>query len=648
MTPLLLIQLLARSISLIGTTLLPLNSVPVFSLIQDYESPERIAEKAMPSVASLRWVRNANEPNALEMLSGTAFFIERGCVITNWHVAASDFGVESTPLLQIAEHSVLDISGATVAWSSEVLDLVAIRLPDTLRPHKEGAALSGVADTTSYPTPLSWTKDQPKIATTITVIGSPYGLHGTVSTGVVSAIRTGGEPTLIQITAAISPGSSGSPVFNASGLVCAVATMQAHEGQQLNFAVPLTYVPNPLPITGPSLGLWASVNCTPIENRHSRLLFESAKDEATHSLKAILEGLRDSGGGRPNGNFFDASEVESLLVSLEDDLPDRILPGAASPPLGYWARIVIGLDDTAGRFSARMRSIAREAMLAGSNEPDVLKWMADLNGDEVTLRKRSQLAPSDEAIAWEHLQELSKEAVYRCIQTTKLAIAQEKLSELMDEETLSIDEVLSGKGSTELREALMNVKMFGFIQMNPPRLEGHLPIEEFGNRCLAITQDLESRSSAWKRVPSFHHERGKALLLLGRFEQSKLAFEERFLCTSIGSGRELTSIDLIMHEAVQKTRFDHIYAHLIRDRRLQSNDALSHAKSRHDTAMKLLDQGLANQDVLEMLAIEMEQICDAVAEFSTITDEQSPQGWLLNHYRGLAGGLRALGKRVGK
>jgi len=82
----------------------------------------------------------------------------------------------------------------------------------------------------------------PDVGADILVLGSPLGLEGSLSNGVVAAIRKDNESVpsdLIQITAPISPGSSGSPVMNRNGLVVGVATLASTKGaQNLNFAVP--------------------------------------------------------------------------------------------------------------------------------------------------------------------------------------------------------------------------------------------------------------------------------------------------------------------------------------------------------------------------------------------------------------------------
>lgn len=73
-------------------------------------------------------------------------------------------------------------------------------------------------------------------------LSTPLGIfQNTLSSGIVSGIRAGDGYKYFQITAPISHGSSGSPVFNSHGEVIGIATMTFSEGQNLNFAVPVDY-----------------------------------------------------------------------------------------------------------------------------------------------------------------------------------------------------------------------------------------------------------------------------------------------------------------------------------------------------------------------------------------------------------------------
>jgi S1-C subfamily serine protease len=70
----------------------------------------------------------------------------------------------------------------------------------------------------------------------VLVIGNPEGLTGTVSDGIISAFRKNGA--MIQFTAPVSPGSSGSPVLDPeSGNVIGIAHAIRKERQNLNFAI---------------------------------------------------------------------------------------------------------------------------------------------------------------------------------------------------------------------------------------------------------------------------------------------------------------------------------------------------------------------------------------------------------------------------
>ena len=79
----------------------------------------------------------------------------------------------------------------------------------------------------------------------ITVIGNPRRLQNTVTSGLISQVRKKSDGIIWhQISAPISPSSSGSPVFNKEGLVVSVAfsSYKGEGNQNLNFSVPSNYL----------------------------------------------------------------------------------------------------------------------------------------------------------------------------------------------------------------------------------------------------------------------------------------------------------------------------------------------------------------------------------------------------------------------
>jgi S1-C subfamily serine protease len=80
--------------------------------------------------------------------------------------------------------------------------------------------------------------DRVQVGDKIVAIGSPLGLQNTMTVGIVSAIRSG----VIQMSAPISPGSSGGAVFDQYGKVVGVSVAFIAQGQNLNFAIPINWV----------------------------------------------------------------------------------------------------------------------------------------------------------------------------------------------------------------------------------------------------------------------------------------------------------------------------------------------------------------------------------------------------------------------
>jgi hypothetical protein len=73
-------------------------------------------------------------------------------------------------------------------------------------------------------------------------LGNPLGVfQNTLSDGILSGIRQMDGYKLFQLSAPISHGSSGSPVFSAKGEVIGIVESTLSEGQNLNFAIPIDY-----------------------------------------------------------------------------------------------------------------------------------------------------------------------------------------------------------------------------------------------------------------------------------------------------------------------------------------------------------------------------------------------------------------------
>jgi tetratricopeptide (TPR) repeat protein len=149
---------------------------------------------------------------------GTGFFVDKkGDLITNYHVLHE---------ARRSEIKTLDGQGYSIKGiiaEDEEGDLIRVSVD--------------IPEEKVRPLPIS--SGLPEVGEKIIVIGTPLGLNETVSDGIVSAIREiSGFGKIVQMTAPISVGSSGSPVLNMKGEVVGVATFLILAGQNLNFAVP--------------------------------------------------------------------------------------------------------------------------------------------------------------------------------------------------------------------------------------------------------------------------------------------------------------------------------------------------------------------------------------------------------------------------
>lgn len=218
-----------------------------------------IAQKSLPEIVqkvspSVVIIFNYDEERNL-VSRGSGFFITAtGELITNRHVIQWASSAEA----KTVDGAVYSVNNVLAEDKENDLLRLSVDIPQDVRvPH------------------LSLTPSLPKVGEQVVVIGSPLGLEQTVSDGIVSAIRQNGE--VIQITAPVSPGSSGSPVVNMRGEVIGVATFQIVEGQNLNFAIPSSKALILPPNKAQTLAEWEESN---VEERiaFAKSLFSSGLD----------------------------------------------------------------------------------------------------------------------------------------------------------------------------------------------------------------------------------------------------------------------------------------------------------------------------------------------------------------------------------
>jgi hypothetical protein len=152
------------------------------------------------------------------LMTGSGFFVRPGQVVTNLHVIRGAQRCEIKTL--DGKGKVFPVAGTLAIDDEGDLALLSVDIPPD-RP-RAGELASVLPDEGEQ----------------ILVIGNPLKLEGSVTDGIVSAVReVPNIGRIIQITAPISHGNSGSPVFNMKGQIVGVVTIKVTNGQNINLAM---------------------------------------------------------------------------------------------------------------------------------------------------------------------------------------------------------------------------------------------------------------------------------------------------------------------------------------------------------------------------------------------------------------------------
>jgi hypothetical protein len=183
--------------------------------------PTRLTTKELVQKYKPAVVRIQAEADG-RVAQGSGFVVaEDGRIATNLHVIAGATKVAVT-LVDGSEHPVERVVAVDVERDLAILGIARRGLP---------SVTLGDSDKVSAGDP-------------VIAIGNPLGVFDfTVSDGLISSVRPlSSHFVALQISAPISQGSSGGPLFNPYGEVIGVATFISREGQNINFGVPANYL----------------------------------------------------------------------------------------------------------------------------------------------------------------------------------------------------------------------------------------------------------------------------------------------------------------------------------------------------------------------------------------------------------------------
>jgi hypothetical protein len=178
-------------------------------------APEVLFDRVSPSV----WVVNAYDESDRLIAKGSAVVIGAGSLITNCHVLARARRVT------VSRENVT--YGATLEHPDTERDLCQLKVANFSAP---AVTMAGA--------------DSLRVGARVYAIGNPRGLETTISDGLLSGIRRSDTDDFValQITVPISAGSSGGGLFDAQGRLIGITTFYIKEGQNLNFALPATWI----------------------------------------------------------------------------------------------------------------------------------------------------------------------------------------------------------------------------------------------------------------------------------------------------------------------------------------------------------------------------------------------------------------------
>lgn len=356
---------------LLGAPVLAQSVVDEATTIQVYE-------QVSPAVVAVN-TRNGGGSGSIVDASGL--------ILTNAHVV----GRERVVTVRLSDGR--SFEGDVVGYGQDRLDLAAVRLR---------------GNPTGLPTVAIAPSNSARVGQSAFAIGSPFGLQGTLTVGIVSRIDP--DRNVIQTDAAINPGNSGGPLLNSRGQMIGVNTSIFTTGSNggsvgIGFAIPTDVVQTFLA----SVRAGTATAAAPASR--------ASREPTPIALGAAVQGqLNDSSNILPDGSFynpyvFEGRAGQTITVEMNSQDVDAYLILLAPDRDDFSIQDDDGGGDLNARISVQLPYTGSYLVLANSlAEGEAGSYQLRLTGDQASgsagpapsgsanLRQQGNLGPGDRTL----------------------------------------------------------------------------------------------------------------------------------------------------------------------------------------------------------------------------------------------------------
>jgi S1-C subfamily serine protease len=276
---------------------LPAASVSLQGSLYDEETIVALYEQSIPAVVEIKTVVSGNEPPVglfgAPQLSGqgSGFIVDNeGHILTNYHV------IDGASEVNVTLHDGQTVSAQVVGTDREN-DLALLKV--------DPGTISGIS-------PLPWgDSDKVKPGQMAIALGSPFGLEGSITVGVISGLGRALSSTqerpitnMLQTDAAINPGNSGGPLLDSEGEVIGINTAIEASSSGIGFAIPINNASSLLPALlqgGEVSNPWLGITGTDVDQELASRL-NLAVDHGVYVVSVLPDSPAEKAGLIPGGS----------------------------------------------------------------------------------------------------------------------------------------------------------------------------------------------------------------------------------------------------------------------------------------------------------------------------------------------------------